>query len=340
MNESPQRNLSTQAAISVVAPARLHMGFIDLNGRHDRQFGSLGLGIDEITVSVQASPAEAVETDGPAAGRAADYVRRMLAEYQIDKGVHLQINAAIPEHAGLGSGTQLALAVGTAVAQLYALDAGTRQLAALLDRGNRSGIGIGSFMYGGFIVDAGRGPGTEVPPVISRLHFPDAWRLVLALDPDCRGMSGAPEKAAFDALAPMPASAAEHISWLVLMQILPALAEQDCAHFGAGISEIQAIIGDYFEPVQGGRFSSPRVARVVEGLHAAGAAGIGQSSWGPTGFALFPSETQAHQAVRTLREQAGAADGVELLVCRGRNQPAEVRCNGRDVGRQRRLHGL
>jgi beta-ribofuranosylaminobenzene 5'-phosphate synthase len=340
VNEYPQRNLSSKAGVNVIAPARLHMGFIDLNGQQERRFGSLGLGIEEMHVDVRVSPASSVTADGPSAARAMDYARHMLAEHRIDSGVHIEIATAIPEHAGLGSGTQLALAVGTAVAQLYGLETGPRQLAALLDRGNRSGIGIGSFMYGGFIVDAGRGLQTEVPPVISRLHFPDAWRLVLALDPANRGMSGAPENAAFDALPPMPASTAEHISWLVLMQILPALAEQDCAGFGTAISEIQAIIGDYFAPVQGGRFSSPRVAQAVAGLHAAGAAGIGQSSWGPTGFALFPSETQAHQAVRAVREQVDPADSVELLICRGRNQAAGIRHNGRDVGAQRRLRSL
>lgn len=340
VNESPQRNLPARTAVSVSAPARLHMGFIDLNGRHGRHFGSLGLGIEEISVDVRVSVAESITAHGPAAERAADYARRLLSEYHNDGGVHIEITAAIPEHAGLGSGTQLALAVGTAVSRLYGLGVETSQLAALLDRGARSGIGIGSFMHGGFIVDAGRGPDTDVPPIVSRLHFPDAWRLVLVLDPDCRGMSGAPEKAAFDALAPMSPSTAQRISWLVLMRISPALQEQDCASFGASINEIQAIIGDYFAPVQGGRFTSPRVADVIEGLNDAGAAGIGQSSWGPSGFALFPSETQAHQAIRTVRDRGGISDGMELLVCRGRNHAAAVRDCEQDTDRQRRLRSF
>lgn len=316
------------------------MGFVDLNGRHGRHFGSLGLGIEEISVDVRACAAKSVTAEGPAAERAVDYARRLLTEYRIDAGVHLEITATIPEHAGLGSGTQLALAVGAAVARLYGHEVRIPELAALLDRGTRSGIGIGSFMQGGFIVDAGRGVDTEVPPIVSRLDFPDAWRLVLILDPDCRGMSGAPEKAAFDALAPMSPNTAERISWLVLMRILPALLEKDCASFGAGINEIQAIIGDYFAPVQGGRFTSPRVAQVIDGLNSAGAAGIGQSSWGPTGFALFPSETQAHKAIRTVRDSGGIAGGTELLVCRGRNHAAVIHDYEQDSDRQRRLRSF
>lgn len=340
VNEPPQRNLPSRTGASVVAPARLHMGFVDLNGQRERQFGSLGLGIEEISVSVQATPATGITATGPAADRALDFARQLLDEYRVDGGVRLELTSAIPEHAGLGSGTQLALAVGSAVSELYGLGASTVQLAALLDRGARSGIGIGSFVHGGFIVDAGRGPKTEVPPVISRLEFPDAWRLVLVLDPECRGMSGAPEKAAFEALPPMPADTAERISWLILMRILPALTESDCGQFGAGISEIQAIIGDYFTPVQGGRFTSPRVAEVAEALQSAGATGIGQSSWGPTGFALFPSETQAYQAIRAARGQASAVDGLELMVCRGRNRAASIRHVECDSDRQRRLRSL
>lgn len=324
-------------SVSIMAPARLHLGFVDLNGTAGRSFGSLGLGIEDVGVEVTAAAAETVEAEGPGAARAADFARRLLTHYQQQQGVRLQIHHAIPEHAGLGSGTQLALAVGMAIARLYNLPADARTVAAILDRGARSGIGIGTFMEGGFIVDAGRGAHTDVPPVISRLHFPDSWRLVLVMDPEHKGISGPPERVAFENLAPMPQATADRISWLVLMQVLPAVAESDCSRFGEAITRIQEHIGDYFAPVQGGRFYSRAVAEVVTGLHSHGAAGIGQSSWGPTGLAIFPSETQAHQALRRLRESGDIPGELDIRICRGRNRPAEIRTG---AAQSRRLKGL
>ncbi len=338
MTDSRHHNIAVHDVVSVMAPARLHLGFIDLNGSGGRRFGSLGLGVEDIGIEVSAESHNTIEAEGPGAERAADYAQRLLDHYQLNQGVRLRVEHSIPEHAGLGSGTQLALAVGVAVARLYGLPAEPAQVAAILDRGSRSGIGIGIFTQGGFIVDAGRGEHTLVPPVVSRLHFPDAWRLVLVFDPHRQGISGPPERAAFESLEPMALTASEHISWLVLMQVLPAVAEVDCNRFGDAITRIQQCIGDYFAPVQGGHFFSDKVAGVTEQLRIAGATGIGQSSWGPTGFALFASETQAHQALRRLRDADAIPETLDIRICRGRNQAAEIML-GRAAA-SRRLKGL
>ena len=47
-----------------------------------------------------------------------------------------------------------------------------REDARLLDRGARSGVGVALFERGGLAVDAGRGPKTEVPPVVAWMSFP------------------------------------------------------------------------------------------------------------------------------------------------------------------------
>ncbi len=97
------------------------------------------------------------------------------------------VTKAIPEHAGLGSGTQLALAVGCAFAKVFGLALAPRDIAGILDRGGRSGIGIGAFERGGFLVDGGRGAGDAPPPITSRIEFPEDWRVVLILHPGARG---------------------------------------------------------------------------------------------------------------------------------------------------------
>ena len=80
---------------------------------------------------------------------------------------------------------------------------------------------------------------------------------------------------------------------LMLMQALPALAEQDLARLRRRDHRMQDTPGDYFAPSQGGRFTSPFVAAALQALDDAGAFGIGQSSWGPTGFAFAANERGA-----------------------------------------------
>jgi beta-RFAP synthase len=188
-----------------------------------------------------------------------------------------------------------------------------------MGRGNRSGIGIGTFRYGGFIVDGGRGAHTGAPPVVSRLPVPEAWRCVLALDQGVSGLCGNVEQEAFTRLEPMGQGAASEICRLVLMQVLPALTEQDCAAFGAGISSIQELVGEYFAP-----YRSPAVAEAMSFLRRQGACGAGQSSWGPAGFALFASETDAFQAMKLARGQRYDKGTLKFVLCRASNEPALV----------------
>ena len=107
------------------------------------------------------------------------------------------------------------------------------------------------------------------------------------------------------------------------MQILPGAAEIDFAAFGQGVSRVQEIVGDYFAPVQGGgRFASASVGRVAERLAAHGASGIGQSSWGPTGFAFARDPDQAEYLARRAGAESGT--GVKITICKARDHGAEI----------------
>ena len=108
------------------------------------------------------------------------------------------------------------------------------------------------------------------------------------------------------------------------MQALPALADHDLAGFGAAIKELQMRLGDYFAPAQGGsRFTSREVAAVLDALDGAGAFGIGQSSWGPTGFAFAPSPEEADRLAEIARQHPSGR-GLDIRVCTGLNCGAEI----------------
>ena len=72
---------------------------------------------------------------GPESERAERYLRKIAASCEADAAYDLKIEEAIPPHAGLGSGTQLALAVGSAFAALEGLRLAPQEIAARLGRG-------------------------------------------------------------------------------------------------------------------------------------------------------------------------------------------------------------
>lgn len=310
------------AALRVLAPARLHLGFLDLNGSLGRRFGSIGLAVDNPQTSLIARRAPANSALGPESDR----VLRLLGRYTGKQrhGYAVTVDEAIPAHAGLGSGTQLALAVGAAVAQLEGQILTPYGLAQLGERGARSGIGLAAFTDGGFIVDGGRGEEDHAPPVTLRCEFPDDWRVLLILDRARAGVSGEAETQAFKALPVFAEASAAHICRLVLMKLVPALKEHDISAFGSALTEIQKIVGAHFALAQGGSpWTSPAVGQLAARMQQMGATGIGQSSWGPTGFAFVNSQEAAERLYHSLVEGAKAI-GLEILIARGRNAGARI----------------
>ena len=316
-------NAAFDATVTVCCTARLHLGFFDLEGGAGRRFGSFGLSLDQPATRLTARHAEENRVSGPEKDRAAHYLAAMRGHLGLPGHYAIEIGQAMPSHAGLGSGTQLALAVAAALRRLEGLPYDPRGDAQCLERGARSGIGIGLFTRGGLVVGGGRGKRAEPPPLLARLEVPEAWRVLLVLDPGRAGFSGPQERSAFDALGPMDPAVSGAICRLVLMQALPALAEQDLAGFGSAITAIQNHAGDYFAPSQGGRFTSPLVGDAMRVLAEAGATGIGQSSWGPTGFAFAANEPEANRLALNL-QQRGMTKRLDLLVCRVLNQGATV----------------
>ncbi len=316
--------------VRVRAAARLHAGFLDLNGDLGRRFGSIGITLDRPATVVRVRHAEALSVAGPSAERARRCVERLCETEGFSRRVELTVEEAIPEHAGLGSGTQMDLAVSTALSLLNGRPATARDLARKVERGARSGIGLGAFQQGGVLLDGGRGPGDDPPPVIARADFPEDWRLLLVMhDDDVRGLHGTAEVDAFRRLPPFPAEKAAHLCRLMLMVALPALAERDVNRFGGVIGELQRTVGDHFAPAQGGRFTSPLVADAIGWLESEGIPGVGQSSWGPTGFAIVGGAAEAERLADAARCR-WAGEPLKFLVCRGSNTGASI--EGADLG--------
>jgi beta-RFAP synthase len=308
--------------IRVRAPSRLHFGLLSLptvdrwpNFRGQevlpaRRFGSVGLMVQEPGVQLAARPAATWSADGPLAERALAYARRFAESLPTGAAqpLRLTVERASPEHVGLGTGTQLAMAVGRASAVAFGLPHfNAVELAKRLGRGARSGIGVHGFALGGFLVDAGKRATEEVAPVAARLPFPLSWRVLLIVPPWGSGLHGPKEEDAFQRLQSqrIPLATTDALCRLVLLGMLPALAESDWAAFGEAVYDFNVRVGEVFASVQGGSYGHRQSAELVAALRAQNVPGVGQSSWGPSVFAITQDPDQALDVIRKIRKQFG-----------------------------------
>lgn len=314
----------------VRAPSRLHFGLLkaasfptaqpDWAGRH---YGGVGLMIQSPGTLLRAIPAESWSTAGPQAARSLEFLQRFLASLPPEKVQatvprRLIVEQLAPEHMGLGTGTQLALAVSRAAALACDLgDMDAVELARRVGRGTRSALGIHGFTQGGFLVDGGK-RGQEIAPLVARVPFPEDWPIVLVL-PRCGcGLHGEAEDRAFDQLAPQNNEQTDVLCRLVLLGLLPALVARDFQTFSEALHEFNARAGEAFAAVQGGTYSSPQVAEVIASIRSQGIAGVGQSSWGPAVFAITPDQQRADALMQRIQHHFGKAN-VEVLCTRAFN---------------------
>jgi beta-RFAP synthase len=302
-------------AVRIQTPSRLHFGLLAWKSGLPREFGGVGLAVAEPGIHLEARPAGLFQAEGPLARRALQVAERVVARLgqQGTKvpGAKFRIERAQAEHVGLGTGTQLGLAVAQSILMLAGqTEPPVADLAALAERGLRSGIGLHAFAQGGLLVDGGRraAPAAGAPPLLSRMEFPTEWSVLVVVPDAPAGLHGLSEVQAFSQLPPIPDRITERLCRLVLLGLLPAVAERDLVSFGNALDELQALVGQCFAPAQGGSSVRPELQGIVQALRALGLHGVGQSSWGPAlyGFSVEPAERRT-TILQELRDKFGFA---------------------------------
>jgi beta-ribofuranosylaminobenzene 5'-phosphate synthase len=298
--------------IRVEAPARLHLGMLAVAGDGERRFGGLGVSVSRPAVVLEARPADELSAEGADAERALMFAQRCHEALGLADGAHLRVVEAIPPHVGLGSGTKLALAVAQALATLAERTVDAPALAQAAGRAARSAVGMWTFALGGLVVEGGVRRGVDRPaPLLAHHPVPEEWRCVLVVPAAEPGLSGIAENEAFQQLTPSAERSAS-IAQLVLTALLPALVERDLEEFGAALTRVQELVGDAFATVQGGRFH-PRAGAVVEALLRNGAAGAGQSSWGPAVYGVVGSEAAGRELAARMESQLDGEGSVDVV---------------------------
>jgi beta-ribofuranosylaminobenzene 5'-phosphate synthase len=307
--------------IRIETGSRIHFGLIEVPSLYThsmspvaagafprRHFGGVGLMVQQPGVRLRLEPAASWSVQGPLAERAWDFMQRCLQGLRCRGGPlpapqRLVVESAPPEHVGLGTGTQLGLAVGRAVSAAAGLEVPVAELACWLGRGARSALGVHGFAQGGLLVDAGKRHPQGLAPLVARLPFPADWPVLLITPAATSGLFGKLEEEAFRRLANYPPQPArtDALCRLILFGLLPAVAEHDWRTCGEALYEINRLAGEIFRPVQGGLYAHPQAEALVTFLRQQGVPGAGQSSWGPTLFAVTAEPSQAEYLCRRLQ---------------------------------------
>jgi beta-ribofuranosylaminobenzene 5'-phosphate synthase len=317
--------------VYIKTPARLHLGLIDLNGNLGRIFGGLGVGINRPNVILEAQRSETLAVTGEKIGQVKSLAKRFFDAYHIKANANIHVKQVIPEHVGLGSGTQLALAVATALAELFNVKASVQELALAMGRARRSSIGTAVFEKGGFVVDGGKATKDGVcssesfPPLIFRQQFPEDWAFVVAIPNVKKGLFKDEEIAAFKRLSPMPAEDIGRICRLTMMKLLPSLAEHGIKNFGEALTQIQIIVGTYFAQAQGGTYSSLAATDGIQLMQKLGTHGVGQSSWGPTFYGLCQNEKEAKEIQSKIEAFLREGVGGQVFTAKANNKGVNIK---------------
>lgn len=287
-------------------------------------------------VSVSVRPSGLLEASGPLAPRALELARLFLGGVDSEAGkgekwpILIEVGSAAPEHAGLGTGTQLAMAVGQALCLhlgLPRLDAAA--LASRMGRGRRSAIGVHGFFSGGFLVEGGKANPGELAPLVARCPFPQDWRVVLVIPKSKPSLHGREEAEVLSRLN-IPPETTDKLCRLTLLGMLPAIACEDLKAFGEALYEFNRVVGRCFSAAQGGAYASPLQAEIIEYIRSQGIRGAGQSSWGPSVFAICQDADQAAFMASAVRQKF-SMPGEEVVVTTGDNEGA-VSEVGKDEG--------
>lgn len=342
-------------AVEVTTPARLHLGMLSFGVPGRRAYGGVGVMIDRPGVHLRVTrvtrpTGDRFTASGPLADRAAGFARSCAEAWRLDHDAACAIDVErVPaSHAGLGSGTQLGLAVAAGLRQLFHASpaiadpdgivrfdaAGSVDLARAVNRGRRSCVGVYGFGGGGLIIEGGRHVSPHhaaeddavraFSPLLARVHLPSSWRCVVFGMRDVVGLHGDAERQAFASLPPVPREISAELSRVALMELWPAAVEGRFEEFSDALLRYGLLAGKPFERAASSLPYAATTAALIEQLTAWGVRGCGQSSWGPTVMACCESE-QAAEAVVARIAASEMARHYDALIARFDSCGAAVR---------------
>lgn len=319
----------------IVARPRIHVSLADMGFVSLRAFGGVGFSIEQPLTVFQFEPhggaeihgLEVLDDEGQAdLAQVIERIKRSQPELRF----RAILKTAPPQHAGFGSKTTLSLALIAGVNCFNSIGWSVEQMQRLSGRGAASGVGVHSFFNGGVIWDVGHradvtkqllpsGSTTvaEIPPLATRIQFPEGWRVVLVL-PSERRMTGQEEIKFFRENAPVSKPEALATISALYHGVLPALLLADYEALSSALAEIHRI---GFKARELGFWSVPLQRAVISLFQEGFAAGL--SSVGPLIYCVLPNDDP--NAVERVRSICSHLKTQIVSAVRGWNSGYEVR---------------
>jgi len=283
--------------IDITTGSRLHFGLICSEPASRWRFGGIGVMLRQpawrLSVTRIAADTDVIEAEDDISPRIQEFLHR-IRTHQCVGSLRITVHQGVSFHTGLGSGTQLGLALSAGIELMThrRLQKDPFLLAELTDRAERSAIGTVGFARGGFLVDNGEFQGDPINRRVNRMAFPDDWRFVLVRPENSQGLSGEKERTFFGQRIHMPHALVENLEQQVLLQIVPAVREKQFFSFTKSLEKYGQTVGTFYAAEQGGVFSHSLMAQLATHLRASGVSGMAQSSWGP--MICIPAASQEH----------------------------------------------
>ncbi|MFW9969369.1 MAG: beta-ribofuranosylaminobenzene 5'-phosphate synthase [Candidatus Odinarchaeota archaeon] len=330
-------------SLRITTPCRIHLSLIDENGYTGRVDGGIGLMLDRPNVVFEASnSAKEFKIEAHKYYRESievinEIASKVFKRFNINnKNFHFNLKRYFPSHVGLGSKTQLSLAISTAITKLKNIDHLTHEdLTKLVERGGTSGIGWKGFKTGGFILDGGHDFGrgkeketflpssasTSADPALTifRHEIPENWRFVLVIPNVKKGAYGDEEISVFQNNAPILRSEVNEVSHQVIMKILPGIIKNNLSCFGEGLKRIQNIGFKRIEI----DLQHQIVKDLLKFFDDYGLKAYGMSSFGPSVIAIVESDSEAETLLREVQKNKKNRGG-HIYICKPNNTGAKI----------------
>lgn len=246
------------------------------------------------------------------------FIHKLVDMFSLTKSEKFPLKITIWDflyaHMGLGSKTQMALAIATSIIKILEIDMkiDIETLTHMVGRGGTSGIGFRSFENGGFILDCGHRFGkdeekqsflpssasnTKPARTILRYEFPEDWFVLVVILNVPAGASNVEEVNIFQKHCPIPVEEVQQVSHHILMQMLPGIIEKDITTFGNSINSIRKI---GFKKIEVS-LQHEKVKELIQYLENRSKC-AGMSSFGPTVFSIFESEEDAKKVLEEITQ--------------------------------------
>jgi len=309
-----------QKELIITTPSRIHLGFYGINNNYGYTYGSLGLAVNYLPTCISISKAKKFNTNVPK--KIIDPIIKFIKLKKISNKFTINILENTPKHVGLGSGSQIALSIGKAISSFFDLNMTLSEIADIFKRGTRSGIGIGTFNRGGFIVDCCKKEGLH-PEILFHSKFPNNWRVILLHDNNFQGSFGNKESKFFK--KEISDSYDSNLSHIVIRGIIPSIIYKDFSNFSKNITEFQQITSKLYKEKQSDMFLSPQISKIMKYIKGFDDIGIGQSSWGPMSYIFVESQSKAKEMIKVIENKFNVYNNLSYKIVKPSNTGHKIK---------------